>query len=106
MIKITILPATAKDSASSPSIFKNYRPINKKKIINAPDARVACRERISPPIFDCNDAKTGTLPTISITANNVKVIVMISLTAISPNVMMLIYSAKIAGAGKVYSGYS
>ena len=96
MIKITILPATAKDCTSKPSIFKNSCPMNKNRIINAPDASVACKERISPPIFALNEASTGILPTISITAKRVKVMVMISFIAMFPVLNNFLIFAKIS----------
>ena len=76
-IKITILPATANDFISRPSKPRNCLPKNKNKIINAPEARVACVERICPPIFALSVIKIGVEPSISITANRVKVIVRI-----------------------------
>jgi len=84
MINITILPATAKDCTSRPNRFKNCFPMNKNRIINAPEAMVAWVERICPPIFILSDANTGILPTISITAKRVKVTVNISLITIFP----------------------
>ena len=84
MINITILPATAKDCTSSHRRSRNCFPINRKRIINAPDAKVAWVDRICPPIFTLREASTGILPTISITAKRVKVTVNISLITIFP----------------------
>ncbi len=75
MIKITKLPATANDCTSTPSSFKNPSPTNKNKIINAPDAMVACKDCICPPILSFREIKTGIEPRMSITANKVKVMV-------------------------------
>ena len=80
-IKITILPATANDLTSKPNNPKNSFPTNKNKIINAPDANVACAERIAPPILSLKEIKIGIDPNISITANKVKLTVNISFDA-------------------------
>ena len=73
-INITIEPATANDFISTPSKFKNGLPRKKKSIINPPDIMVAFPELI-PPIFSLMEVNIGTEPTISITANKVKVMV-------------------------------
>jgi hypothetical protein len=71
-IKITIEPATANDRMSTPSIFRNGFPIKKNNTINAPEISVTLHALI-PPIFCLIDISIGTEPTISMTANNVKV---------------------------------
>jgi hypothetical protein len=43
--------------------------------MSAPDTNVACVERILPPIFSFKEINRGIEPTISITANSVKVTV-------------------------------
>src|SRR5674476_370724 len=73
-MKITILPATAKDCTSRPKRFKNGFPKNKKRIIKAPDATVACVERMEPPILSFKEIKIGIEPRISITAKRVKAV--------------------------------
>ena len=80
-IKITMLPATANDLTSKPNNLKNSFPTNKNKIINAPEANVACIERITPPILSFKEIKIGIDPSISITANKVKLTVNISFDA-------------------------
>jgi len=49
-------------------------------------------ERISPPILARNEASTGTLPTISITAKSVKDIVTISFIEILSHVILEIFA--------------
>src|ERR1700739_2819761 len=99
-IKITTLPATANDLISNPSTFKNSLPKNKKTIIKQHETNVACVERMVPPIFSLSETSTGMEPNISITANNVKVIVSISLYDISPKPnMQNIYTKVIFAIG-------
>lgn len=75
---MTRLPATAKDCTSRPNKFKNCCPTNKNIIINAPEAIVARADCICPPIFSFKEINIGIEPKISITANNVNVIVISS----------------------------
>ncbi len=82
IINITMLPATANDCTSNPSKFKNGCPKKRNKIMKAPDAMVAWVERITPPIFSFKEIRIGIEPSISITANKVKVTVIISSTLI------------------------
>jgi len=54
---------------------------NKNKIIRAPDANVACVDSITPPILSRREINIGIEPSISITANKVKLTVNISFDA-------------------------
>src|SRR6185312_1786206 len=92
MIKITRLPATAKDCTSSPSRLRNCWPTNKNNIINAPEATVAWVERICPPIFSFRAINTGMEPKISITANKVNEIVINSFFEIFPKLSIDFFS--------------
>ncbi len=78
-IKMTILPATANDPISRPRSFRNSFPRNRNSIINAPEAIVACSERIVPPIFSLREIRMGIVPNTSITAKRVNVAVAASL---------------------------
>ncbi len=50
-IKITIEPPTANDPTSSPNKFKNGSPMYKKRIMNAPEIKVALNSLIPPNLF-------------------------------------------------------
>jgi hypothetical protein len=89
IIKITILPATAKDSTSSPSKDKNGCPKNRNRTIKTPEARVACIDLIWPPILSFREIKIGMEPKISITAKRVKVTVMICSIPIFPKFILI-----------------
>ena len=81
-IKITIEPPTAKDFTSTPRMLKNFYPTKRKKIINAPEIKLALLSWM-PPIFCFSDNNNGTEPMISITAKRVKETVRISSKVIS-----------------------
>ena len=61
----------------TPNKPRKLLPKNKKRIINAPEIRVALNSRIIPILF-FKDMSRGIEPIISITANSVNVTVSIS----------------------------
>ena len=71
---ITIEPPTAKDLMSNPNIFKKGFPRNINAIMKAPEIKVTLSD-LMPPIFSFIAIKSGIEPTISITANKVKMTV-------------------------------
>ena len=64
-------------------VVRIFIRLNKNNIIKPPDTKVACVDFITPPIFSLSNASTGMVPSISITANKVKLMVIISFMAIS-----------------------
>ena len=71
-------PPTAKDFTSNPNTLKNGFPKNKKAIIRPPEIKVTLND-LMPPIFSFMAINKGIDPTISITANKVKMTVTNSL---------------------------
>lgn len=80
-INRTIDPAIANELMSSPNKSRNCAPIKKKSNMSKPDTKVACHALIVPILF-LNEINTGIEPRISMTANNAKVAVNISLNEI------------------------
>ena len=77
IIKITMLPATAKEETSIPNKLSRRSPITKNKTINIPAATVAHPESICA--FFCRiPIMMGSAPSISITAKSVRLMVEIS----------------------------
>src|SRR5450432_100664 len=77
-MKMMIDPATAKEWVSTPNTCNKGSPKNKNKIIRPPEIRVAFTSCM-PPICFFRDNSRGIEPTISMTANRVKVTVRNSL---------------------------
>ena len=71
---ITIEPPTANDFTSKPNTCKKGFPKNKNKIISTPDISVTLSDLMAPD-FSFMAINSGIEPTISITANKVKITV-------------------------------
>ncbi len=76
--KMTMEPATAKERMSTPIKFKKGLPMKKNSTIKNPLTKVAFHS-LMPPIFSLRLMSMGMLPTMSMTANKVKVTVSNSL---------------------------
>jgi hypothetical protein len=71
---MTIEPPTANDLTSNPNNCKKGFPKNKNNIISAPEIRVTLSDFMAPD-FSFIAINSGIEPTISITANKVKITV-------------------------------